>query len=304
MGIEGAADAAVYRLREDLALVQTVDFFTPIVDDPYLFGQIAAANALSDIYVMGGKPLTAMNIIAFPPELGLDVLQKILIGGRDKVEEAGALVVGGHSVEDKEPKYGLAVTGLVHPDKLVTNSKAKVGDKLILTKPLGIGILATALKGGEIKEEDMMEAIDTARALNSFASEAMKKVGVNACTDVTGFGFLGHLHLMLTASGVSAKVYANEVPVWTKAMEFAEMGFVPAGVVGNRAFLRDKVSFEGIDEVFRDILFDPQTSGGLLISVSAARCDELVEALKKAEVPTHAIIGEILKGEAGVIEVI
>lgn len=304
MGIETADDAAVYRVSEDTALVQTVDFFTPIVDDPYLFGQIAAANALSDIYAMGGEPLTAMNIVAFPPKLGFDVLQKILLGGRDKIEESGAVIVGGHTVEDKEPKYGLAVTGLVCPGEVITNAGAKAGDRLVLTKPLGMGILATALKGGMVEEGEMMDAIDSGRTLNASAAEAMRKIGVSACTDVTGFGFLGHLSLMLTASGVSVRVEAKEVPIWSKAIEFAEMGLIPAGAAENRAFLKGKISFGRVDEVIQDILFDPQTSGGLLISVPTERCDELVEALKKGGVPTRAVVGEILRGEVGTIEVI
>ncbi len=304
MGIETADDAAVYRTSENTALVQTVDFFTPIVDDPYLFGQIAAANALSDIYAMGGEPLTAMNIVAFPPKLGFDVLQKILLGGRDKIEESGAVIVGGHTVEDKEPKYGLAVTGLVHPGEVITNAGAQAGDRLVLTKPLGMGILATALKGGMVEEGEMMDVIDSARTLNASAAEAMREIGVNACTDVTGFGFLGHLYLMLAASGVSARVEAKSVPIWPKAIEFAEMGLIPAGAAENRAFLKGKISFGRVSEVLQDVLFDPQTSGGLLISVPDERCDELIEALKEARVSTRAVVGEILRGEAGVIEVV
>jgi len=304
VGIETADDAAVYRTSENTALVQTVDFFTPIVDDPYLFGQIAAANALSDIYAMGGEPLTAMNIVAFPPKLGFDVLQKILLGGRDKIEESGAVIVGGHTVEDKEPKYGLAVTGLVHPGEVITNAGAQAGDRLVLTKPLGMGILATALKGGMVEEGEMMDVIDSARTLNASAAEAMREIGVSACTDVTGFGFLGHLYLMLAASGVSARVEAKSVPIWPKAIEFAEMGLIPAGAAENRAFLRGKISFGRVSEVLQDVLFDPQTSGGLLISVPNERCDELIEALKEARVSTRAVVGEILRGEAGVIEVV
>ncbi len=304
MGIETSDDAAVYQLTDHIALVQTVDFFTPIVDDPYLYGQIAAANALSDIYAMGGEPKTAMNIVSFWPKLGYEVLERILKGGRDKVEEAGAIIVGGHTVEDKEPKYGLAATGLVHPEKLITNSAARDGDKLVLTKPLGMGILATALKGGEIEEEDMMDAINGARVLNSGGGSAMQRAGVKACTDITGFGFLGHLFLMLKASQVGAKIYASAVPVWDKAAEYAEMGLIPGGATENRNFLKDHISFApSIDDITQDILFDPQTSGGLLICVPPEKLDLLLKALKQEKTLSSAVVGEVTAGPAGTIRV-
>jgi len=304
-GIEGSEDAAVYRLTDELAIVQTVDFFTPIVNDSYLFGQIAAANSLSDIYAMGADPLTAMNLVMFNPEIGLDVLQEIIRGGRDKVEEAGAVIVGGHTVEDKEPKFGLSVTGTVHPDRFISNSNAKVGDKLVLTKPIGMGILATALKGELVEEEDIMEAINSIRTLNRDASLAMREVGVNSCTDVTGFGLLGHLMEMLLGSGVSAVVWADAVPKFERAFEFAEMGLVPAGACSNRKYVGDRVQFSSkVNEIVQDILFDPQTSGGLLISVSAECCDDLIKELEKRDVPTRAVIGEIVEKELGKIEVI
>jgi len=304
-GIEGSEDASVYRLTDELAIVQTVDFFTPIVNDPYLFGQIAAANSLSDVYAMGADPLTAMNLVMFNPEIGLNVLQEIIRGGRDKVEESGAIVVGGHTVEDKEPKFGLSVTGTVYPDRFISNSNAKVGDKLVLTKPIGMGILATALKGELVEEEDIMEAINSIRTLNKDASLAMREVGVNSCTDVTGFGLLGHLMEMLLGSGISAVVWADAVPIFERAFEFAEMGLVPAGACSNRKYVGDRVRFSSkVNEIVQDILFDPQTSGGLLISVSAERCDDLIKELEKRDVPTRAVIGEIVEKEPGKIEVI
>ncbi len=304
MGIETSDDAAIYKVTDELALVQTVDFFTPIVDDPYLFGQIAAANALSDIYAMGGQPKTAMNIVSFWPKLGYEVLERILEGGRDKVQEAGAAIVGGHTVEDKEPKYGLAVTGLVHPQKIISNSQAKPGDSLVLTKPLGIGVLATALKAGEIEELDMMDAIDSARELNAAACRGMRATGVKACTDITGFGFLGHLHLMLKASGVGAAIDSRQVPILERAEEFAEMGIIPGGAHQNRDFLADNIQFaSSVGQSIQDILFDPQTSGGLLMSVSPDKLARLMSLLLEEGVQKAAIVGTIDSSLAGSIKV-
>ena len=304
-GIDNSEDAAVYRLTDEIAIVQTVDFFTPIVNDPYLFGQIAAANSLSDLYAMGAEPLTAMNLVMFNPEIGLDVLQKIILGGCEKVEESGAVVVGGHTVEDKEPKYGLSVTGVVHPDKFISNSNAKVGDKLVLTKPIGMGVLATALKGELVEEEDIMGAIDFIRTLNKDASLAMREVGANSCTDITGFGLLGHLMEMLLGGGVSAVLSAKDIPVFDKVFEFAEMGLVPEGTFSNRKYFGNQIKFSsGVSEIVQDILFDPQTSGGLLISVPAKSCDDLLKELEKRNVSTRTIVGEIVGKEAGKMEVI
>ncbi len=304
-GIDDAEDAAVYRLTNELAIVQTVDFFTPIVNDPYLFGQIAAANSLSDIYAMGGEPLIVLNLVMFNPEIGLDVLKEILLGGRDKIEESGAIVAGGHTVEDKEPKFGFSVTGAVHPDKFISNANAKIGDKLVLTKPIGMGILATALKGELVEEEDIMDAINSIRALNKDASLAMKEVGVNSCTDITGFGFLGHLMEMLLASGTAAVIWADAIPKFERVFEFAKMGLVPAGACSNRKYVGNRVRFDSkINEIDQDILFDPQTSGGLLISVPTDRCDDLVTELKRRNVSTRAVIGEIVSGNVGTIEVV
>lgn len=303
-GIEGSEDAAVYQLTNEIALVQTVDFFTPIVDDPYLFGQIAAANALSDIYAMGAEPITALNIVTFNLDLGLDVLSEIIRGGSDKVEEAGALIVGGHTVEDNEPKYGLAVTGLVHPKKFFSNSSAQAGDKLILTKPLGMGILVTALKGKMVTEEDIKEAIDSARTLNREASLAMREAGANSATDITGFGLLGHLAEMMKGSQKSAKVFAKDIPIFKRSLEFAGLGMVPAGARSNRNFLGDMVSFRPeISADMADILFDPETSGGLLISIAPDRTELLMGELTKRGV-SGWVVGEVFDDGKPKIEVV
>lgn len=304
VGLDTRDDAAIFKINESEALVQTVDFFTPIVDDPYLFGQIAATNALSDIYAMGGKPLTAMNLAGFPCKMDFEILAQILQGGRDKVEEAGAVVVGGHTVEDQEPKYGLSVTGIIDPKKVITVAAAKPGDVLVLTKPLGVGILSTALRAGRISEEDMADAADGMRHLNDRASQAMIEVGVRACTDITGFGLLGHLYTMASQSGVSAVVKAESVPVWPQVRDIAKKGLVTGGGSKNSDYLKGKVSFEpGVDGIAQDILFDPQTSGGLLISVSEARVDELVRLLREAKTEAASIIGEIVEDKAGTIRV-
>ncbi len=303
-GIEGAEDAAVYKLTDEIALVQTVDFFTPIVDDPYLFGQIAAANALSDIYAMGADPITALNIVTFDLELGLDVLSEIIRGGSDKVNEAGALIVGGHTIEDKEPKYGLAATGIVHPDKFFSNSTAKAGDLLVLTKPLGLGILATALKGKAVSEAEIMAAIDSARSLNRQASLAMRKVGANSCTDVTGFGLLGHLAEMMRGSQKAARIYVKDLPVLEGALDFARMGMVPGGAHSNRKHVSKTAEISPeIEPAMIDILFDPETSGGLLISIASEKADSLMEELKKRGA-FGRIIGEIFEAEEPKIEVV
>lgn len=277
------ADAGVYQIAEDCALVQSVDFFTPIVDDPRTFGRIAAANALSDIYAMGGKPLTVMNLVGFPTCLEHDVLVEILKGGAEKVHEAGAVVVGGHTVEDDEPKYGLAVTGLVDPKKLVTTVGAKPGDVLILTKPLGSGILATALKGEVIKEEQMIEAIRDMETLNRSASEAMLKVGINACTDITGFGLLGHALELAEASRIGLEIDAAALHIYPQVMDLAAIGLVPVGSYRNREhYLPKVVNREQVAVEIVDILADPQTSGGLLISVSADKLSQLTSELESA----------------------
>jgi selenide,water dikinase len=275
------ADAGVYKIAEDCALVQSVDFFTPIVDDPRTYGRIAAANALSDIYAMGGRPLTVMNLVGFPACLEHDVLVEILKGGAEKVQEAGAVIVGGHTVEDDEPKYGLAVTGLVDPAKLVTTAGAQPGDVLVLTKPLGTGILATALKGEVIKEEQMAEAIRNMEMLNKTASEIMLQVGVNACTDITGFALLGHALELAGASKVGIEIDASALHIYPQVMELAAIGLIPVGSYRNREhYLPNVINREQLAPEIVDILADPQTSGGLLIVVPAERLGQLTRQLK------------------------
>jgi len=277
------ADAGVYRISKDCALVQSVDFFTPIVDDPRTFGRIAAANALSDIYAMGGKPLTVMNLVGFPSCLEQEVLVEILKGGAEKVHEAGAIVVGGHTVEDDEPKFGLAVTGLVDPKQLVTTVGAQPGDILVLTKPLGVGILATALKGEVIKEEQMSEAIRGMETLNRAASEVMLEVGVNACTDITGFGLLGHALELAEASKIGLEIESSALHVYPQVMDLAAIGLVPAGSYRNREHYLPKVlNRERVAPQIVDILADPQTSGGLLISVPEDKLAQLTALLEAA----------------------
>jgi selenide, water dikinase len=275
-------------------LLQSVDFFTPIVDDPYRFGQIAAANALSDIYAMGGVPLTAMNLVAFPCSLDLGILREILAGGHSKIEESEAALCGGHSIQDDEPKYGLSVTGFVREDKVVRNVGAEVGDVLVLTKPLGIGILTTALKKDLVSEAEIEDAIEAAVQLNRGAGEAIHTVPVSAATDVTGFGFLGHLSEMLEASGVGAIVRRSEVPVWERAIPLAAKGSYPGGLGSNWEYLDHKVIADGVEAEALLPLFDPQTSGGLLISVPAERAEELVNVLEKHNT-SGAMVGEIVE---------
>ena len=299
--MERAEDAGVYKLSDELAIVETLDFFTPIVDDPYTFGQIAAANALSDVYAMGGRPLTAMNIVCFPIKtLDISILREILAGGLDKMREAGVTMVGGHSVEDEELKYGISVTGIIHPAKVVLNTGARTGDKLLLTKPLGTGIINTALKGGMADEEAVSKAIRCMVALNSKASELMLEVGVNACTDVTGFGLLGHACEMVEGANFSMVIYSRAVPFFAEAKELAEMGMVPGGLHRNREFRMNMVDIgEEVPDYLVDILFDPQTSGGLLISVPSDKGEELLHNLHRHGINEAAIIGEVLAEPQG-----
>jgi len=286
----------VYKLSENLAIVQTVDFFTPIVDDPYTFGQIAAANALSDVYAMGGKPITAMNIVCFPSKtMDISILRDILRGGLEKLREAGVVLVGGHSVDDEELKYGLSVTGTIHPGKVMTKSGARAGDKLILTKPLGTGIINTAAKGGVASEETIANVTRSMSALNRAASEVMQEIGGNACTDITGFGLLGHACEMIQNSEVGLKIRASSVPIFAEAVEFARMGMIPGGTYRNKEFRSRMVKVAaGLPDYMLDILFDPQTSGGLFISVSTPKADILLSGLHKAGVLEAAIVGEVV----------
>lgn len=301
VGIETSDDAAVYKLSDDIATIQTLDFFTPVVDDPYIFGQIAAANSLSDIYAMGGKPVVALNIVCFPNCLNINVLGEILRGGADKVIECGAVVVGGHSVQDDEPKYGLSVTGIVHPDKVLKNYGCKVGEKLILTKPLGTGIINTAIKGEIASKEAYDMAVKVMVTLNKYAGEIIQKYTVSACTDITGFGIMGHGYEMASGSNVTLKLYKENIPYIKEAKEYAEMGLVPEGSYNNRQYLDGKYTLIGVDTWLEDILFDPQTSGGLLISASGDECDKILEDLNALELPS-SIIGEVIeKGDSFIL---
>lgn len=304
VGLETSDDAAVYRLNSELATIQTVDFFTPMVDDPYLFGQIAAANALSDVYAMGGTPLIALNIVCFPNCLPPEILGDILKGGAAKVSEAGAIIAGGHSVQDDEPKYGLAVTGVVHPDKIYSNASAQAGDLLILTKPLGTGIINTGIKADLVKQEIIDQAVKTMVTLNKDAAAVMVNVGASACTDITGFGFLGHAAEMAKGSGLSLTVFAEAVPVLPGVKELARMGIIPGGAYQNRKYLDGSVFVEeGVTREQVDILFDPQTSGGLLIAAKPEQAHKLLIELHQHGVLEAQIIGELKKLENHLISV-
>ena len=292
-------DAAVYRLPDGKGLVQTVDFFTPIVDDPYDWGRIGAANALSDVYAMGGKPALALNIAAWPvEELPLEMLKLVLEGGAKVAGEAGVAIVGGHTIHDPEPKYGMAVTGFVDLARIVRNSTASADARLFLTKPLGIGMITTALKRGKASNDQLAVAVETMTQLNAAASEAMVEAEVEAATDVTGYGLLGHLHFMLAASGVSAEIDTSAVPLLPGTLELAEQGTVASGSRKNHAFLREHVDWGELDEAEQLTLADAQTSGGLLIAVSEERADALRQALASRDVAA-AEIGRTSQSEAG-----
>ena len=294
MGIATGDDAAVYKMSEDLAIISTVDFFPPIVDDPFKFGEIAAANALSDVYAMGGKPVIALNIVGFPVDLPHEILGRILSGGASKAQEAGVLIVGGHTVDDAEPKYGMSVTGVVHPGEQVTNAGAKPGDVLVLTKPIGTGIITTAGKQERVSAETLNRAVSIMSELNRKPAEAMMHVGVNACVDVTGFGLLGHLRLIAQGSDVSARVKASNVPVIEGVHELLEMGIAPGGTHRNLESLDGVVDWhEDITDQTQILLADAQTSGGLLIAVAPEKKDALLEALEDVGIQTRAVIGEI-----------
>ena len=275
-------------------LLQSVDFFPPIVDDPFRFGQIAAANALSDIYAMGCEPLTAMNLVGFPGSLDLGVLREILTGGCSKIEESEAKLCGGHSVQDDEPKYGLSVTGFVGQDRVVRNAGARVGDALVLTKPLGFGILTTALKRDLVSESEIEDAVEMAATLNKGAGAALREIEVSAATDVTGYGFLGHLSEMLEASGVGAVVSRREVPVWERALGLAAEGCYPGGLKYNREYLGDKVTADGVGQEDLLPLYDPQTSGGLLVAVPEKQAKAFVRALEGRDT-LAAVVGEVVE---------
>ncbi|MDO4810988.1 MAG: selenide, water dikinase SelD [Eubacteriales bacterium] len=298
VGFDKSDDASVYRISDDLALVQTVDFFPPIADDPYTFGAIAATNALSDVYAMGGEPKLALNIMAVPADMPKAVVHEILRGGYDKVYEAGALITGGHSILDPEPKYGLAVTGFVHPDKVLTNSGAKPGDVLLFTKPIGIGILTTAAKAELADEATMAKATKLMMTLNKAARDAMVKYRVHACTDVTGFGLLGHTCEMATGSDVQVILRVDDMDLIPESLEFARMGLLPEGMYRNRQFAEKYVDDGDVELAVQDMLYDPQTSGGLLMAVDAADAPALFEELK-ACVPSAQCIGTVEAYEGG-----
>lgn len=295
VGLDTSDDAAVYKVSDDVAIIQTLDFFTPVVDDPYLFGQIAAANALSDIYAMGGTAKVAMNIVAFPNCLSPSVLGDIMKGGADKVAESGALLIGGHSIQNDVPLYGLSVTGFVHPEKIQKNYGAKEGDILIITKQVGTGIVSTAAKVDMASKEACEEAIKVMTTLNRLPKEIMDNYPVHACTDVTGFGLLGHGIEMAEPSEVSFELYADESPYVTESMSLAEMGMIPEGAYKNKKYFDSKVDLSGVKEVYGDLLFDPQTSGGLLYAVEAKYGEEIIKALKGSSLATEvAIIGKVV----------
>ena len=298
VGLDRADDAGVYKISDDLALIQTVDFFTPIVDDPYGFGQIAAANALSDVYAMGGTPKTAMNLVAFPAkDMDLSILRQIIEGGIDKLKEADVVLIGGHSVEDKEIKYGLSVTGVIHPARVLSKRNLRPGDHLVLTKPLGTGIINTAIKAAMASTGLTDKVTRLMAALNRDAARIMANFDVSACTDVTGFGLLGHLAEMVCGSGTSVRVESGQVPIIAEALEFAAMGLIPAGAYKNKAFRKQMITFaETVPRALQDLLFDPQTSGGLLICVREIQVASLIAALKEAGIGDAAKIGEIIRG--------
>ena len=296
VGLETSDDAAVYKVSDDKAIILTLDFFTPVVDDPYTFGKIAAANSLSDIYAMGGEPTVAMNIVCFPQCEDMAILREILRGGSDKVTESGAILVGGHTVDDMEPKYGLSVTGEVHPDKVRANSHVEVGDVLILTKPIGTGILNTAIKGEIADEQDYEEAVLVMEYLNKYPADALKKIDVNGVTDVTGFGLLGHVLEMAKGSGCSIEIDGESVPMLRNAREYANMGIIPAGMYKNLDYISPDVNVTtGVKQDILDVLYDPQTSGGLLISVPQQRASELIEELRNCKALCYDIIGRAVE---------
>ena len=293
VGTETADDAGVYRLRPDLAIVNTVDFFTPIVDDPYVFGQISAANSLSDVYAMGGDPKTCMNIVCFPKgKMDIEILGEILRGGAEKVKEAGAVVIGGHSIIDEEIKFGMAVTGVIHPDRIFRNVGVQEGDVLILTKPLGTGIITTALKKGKASEESVKEAVKSMTTLNAAASLVARKHAVHACSDVTGFGILGHALEMASGSGITLIIESAKLPLLRGAPRLAEKGYITGGCKRNQEYLSDKISIEkSIRAGLVEVALDPQTSGGLLIAIAKRHAAQLIEELQSAGVTHAAEIG-------------
>lgn len=302
VGFETSDDAGVFRLNSEQAIVQTVDFFPPIVDDPFWFGQIAAANALSDIYAMGGRPLTALNLVGFPASLPEWVLAEMIRGGTEKVIEAGAVIIGGHSIKDKELKYGLSVTGIVHPDRILTNAGAKVGDRLFLTKPIGTGIIATGIKRNMVGQQEIDQVIAQMATLNRLAAEACDGLAVTAMTDVTGFGLLGHASEMANGSGVTLELSAHAIPLLAEARRLASLGVLTGGAADTRSFLADQIHLtSSAAQSIADLLFDPQTSGGLLIAVADRDAAKLSAALAAKRLPSETIGSVVLRSTVSVV---
>lgn len=296
VGVETSDDAAIYKVSDDLALIQTLDFFTPIVDDPYLFGQIAAANSLSDVYAMGGEPKTALNIVGFPNCLDPQILGKIMEGGASKVLEAGAVLAGGHSVQDDEPKYGLSVTGFVNPNKIFKNYGSNPGDVLILTKQVGSGLINTAIKAEMAEQKWIDEVVTVMASLNKKAKEVVENYSISACTDITGFGLAGHAMEMAASSKVTFEIDVTKVPYLDGAIETAKMGLVPAGTYANKDYISHDVKMDNIEEYYIDVLFDPQTSGGLLVSLPENEVENIMKDFEKKNMDTKiAIIGKVIE---------
>lgn len=296
VGVETSDDAAIYKVSDDLALIQTLDFFTPIVDDPYLFGQIAAANSLSDVYAMGGEPKTALNIVGFPNCLDPQILGKIMEGGASKVLEAGAVLAGGHSVQDDEPKYGLSVTGFVHPDKIFKNYGSNPGDVLILTKEIGSGLINTAIKAEMAEKEWIDEVVQVMTSLNKKGKEVIENYNISACTDITGFGLAGHAMEMAASSKVTFEIDVTKVPYLSGSLEMAKMGMVPGGTYANKDYIAHDVKMDNIEDFYIDALFDPQTSGGLLVSLPESELESIMKDFEKKNMDTKvAIIGRVVE---------
>ena len=302
VGLDVSDDAAVYKINEEIAVIQTIDFFTPVVDDPYDYGAIAAANAMSDVYAMGGEVVLALNVCGFPKDLPKEIIADILRGGAEKVVEAGGVLVGGHTVDDKEPKYGLSVMGRVHPDKVLTKGGAKPGDALLLTKPLGVGIITTAAKGDAAETDHIKAAIESMKHLNKDAAQIIQKIGVNACTDVTGFALLGHAYEMAERSGVQFRFSYESIPFHDGARKYAEERLFPGGACKNQDCFEKSVTFSSsISKEMRTLLFTPETSGGLLFAVDADKCEEMLSEFKSKNLPVWHI-AEVRQGEGIVVD--
>ena len=296
VGVETSDDAAIYKVNDELALIQTLDFFTPVVDDPYLFGQIAAANSLSDVYAMGGEPRTALNIVGFPSCLDPKILGRILEGGASKVLEAGAILAGGHSIQDDEPKYGLSVTGFVNPNKIFKNYGSQPGDVIIITKQIGSGLINTAIKAEMAEKSQIDEVVTVMTSLNKKAKEVIENYPISACTDITGFGLAGHAMEMAASSKVTFEIDVNKVPYIDGALEMAKMGLVPAGTYNNKDYISGDVESINIEECYLDLMYDPQTSGGLLITLAESEVENIMKDFEKKNMDTKvAVIGRVLE---------